>query len=423
MLNPESNFPTGEVDIAVIGAGAAGIAAGRRLAEAGANFVVIEARSRIGGRAWTATAGGFPIDLGCGWLHSGDRNPWTEIAGREGLTIDRTPAPWTTRRDMSFSTEAWNEFEAVVRLFNRRVEAAAKEGRDNPAAEYLEAGNKWNGLIDAISTYANGAELELISVFDLQRYADDDVNWRVVEGYGAAISFYGAALPLVLDCVVTRVDHGGKQIRIETSRGEIAANAVIVALPTSLIASESVRFTPALPAKVEAAADLPLGLADKVLLAVDGADNLPVETRLFGKLDRTATGAYHLRPFGRPLIEGYFGGRLARELEQEGEGAFARFAVDELVAHLGSGMRARLRPVAASAWNNDPYARGSYSHALPGKAGSRAVLARPIDNRLFFAGEACSAESFSTAHGAFETGVAAAEAAVAMLHRGRIGAR
>jgi len=403
-----SHFPSDDVDVAVIGAGAAGVAAGHRLAEAGVNFVILEARSRIGGRAWTETVEGMPIDLGCGWLHSGDRNPWTKIAEAAGLTVDRTPAPWTSRRDLSMSEAARGEFETAAEQFNRRVAAAADRGRDGPAAEYLERGGKWNGLIDAISTYANGAELDRISVIDWQHYDDDNVNWRVVEGYGTAISNYGTGLPVVLDCAVTQIDHSGPKIRIETSHGVVTATAAIVTLPTTMIANEAVRFIPALPEKLSAAAGLPLGLADKVLLAIDRAEDLPPETRLFGQTDRTATGAYHLRPFGRPVIEGFFGGRLARELEEEGEGAFVRFAIDELAAHFGSGIRSRLRPLVESSWHSDPFARGSYSHALPGKAGSRAALAKPVDERIFFAGEACSLESFSTAHGAYETGAAAA---------------
>lgn len=410
-----SYFPSDDVDIAVIGAGAAGIAAGCRLADAGANFVILEARSRIGGRAWTETIEGMPIDLGCGWLHSGDRNPWTKIAETTGFAIDRTPAPWTARRDLSMSEETRREFEEAMERFNRRVAAAADKGKDGPAADYLEHGCKWNGLIDAISTYANGAELDRISVIDWQHYDDDNVNWRVVEGYGTAISSYGKGLPVVLDCVVTQIDHSGPKIRIETSRGAVTAAAAIITLPTTMIANEAVRFTPALPEKLSAAAGLPLGLADKVLLSVDRAEDLPLETRLFGKTDRTGTGAYHLRPFGRPVIEGFFGGRLARELEEEGEGAFARFAIEELVSHLGSSLRSRLRALVASAWHSDRFALGSYSHALPGNAGARVILAQPVENRLFFAGEACSAESFSTAHGAYETGVAAANAAIKTL--------
>ena len=420
MLNPGSGLAGSEVDVAVIGAGAAGIAAGRRLAEAGANFVVLEARSRIGGRAWTETAGGFPLDLGCGWLHSGDRNPWTRIAEATGYSVDRTPAPWTTdKRDASFTEAEYRDYRAAAAAFYARLDAAEEDAHDRPASDFLEPGGRWNALLNAISTYANGAELELVSLRDVTQYADDNVNWRVREGYGAMIAAYGAALPVVLACPVVGVDHSGRALKIETSRGTLGAKAAIVTLPTALLAREAIRFIPALPEKIDAAAGLPLGLADKVVLAIDGPDDIPAESRVFGRTDRIGTGAYHLRPFGRPVIEGFFGGRLARELEQEGEGALARFAIEELVGQFGSVMRPRLRPLIATGWSNDRYAQGSYSHALPGKAGLREVLARPVDSRLFFAGEACSAESFSTAHGAYETGIVAAEATAASL--GRVG--
>jgi monoamine oxidase len=413
-----AKFPTGDIDIAIIGAGAAGIAAGRQLAKAGANFFVLESRSRIGGRAWTATARGFPLDLGCGWLHSGDRNPWTQIAEATGFTVDRTPAPWTSdKRDVSFTEDEFRDWRTAANAFYGRLEAATGEAHDRPASDFLEPGGRWNALLNAVSTYANGAELDLVSLRDVTQYADDNVNWRVREGYGAMIAAYGAALPVVLDCAVSGVDRSGRALKIETSRGALRVKAAIVTLPTALLAREAIRFSPALPDKLDAAAGLPLGLADKVLLAIDRPEEIPAESRVFGRTDRAGTGAYHLRPFGRPVIEGYFGGRLARELEQEGEGALARFAIDELAGRLGGGIRARLSPLIASAWSNDPHARGSYSHALPGKAHLREVLAATVENRLFFAGEACSAESFSTAHGAYETGLASAEAALSAVER------
>ncbi len=142
-----------------------------------------------------------------------------------------------------------------------------------------------------------------------------------------------------------------------------------------------------------------------------------MEARLIGSTDRAATGSYHLRPFGRPLVEGYFGGRLAHELEQEGEAAFLQFARDEFASVFGSDVRKRLHLVAVSAWGADPFARGSYSYAQVGKADARAALAQPVDGRLFFAGEACSARDFSTAHGAYATGVAAAEAVIRTMTR------
>ena len=267
-------------------------------------------------------------------------------------------------------------------------------------------------MIDAISTYVNGCELDQVSIYDMDAYEDTEVNWRVRRGYGALIAAYGAPCPVSLGTQVTLIDHSGARIRIETSRGTLTAGKVIVTAPTNLLANESIRFHPALPAKVSAAAGLPLGLADKVMLALDGPNDFPKDGSLRAATMRTAMGTYHLRPFGQACIEGFFGGRFAQELEDVGDGALAAQAISEIVALLGSDFRRRLKPLSESRWAHDPFARGSYSHALPGHAGARAVLAAPVDGRLFFAGEATSPNFFSTAHGAQESGVRAAREVV-----------
>jgi monoamine oxidase len=133
---------------------------------------------------------------------------------------------------------------------------------------------------------------------------------------------------------------------------------------------------------------------------------------------RTALGGYHLRPFGQPCIEGFFGGRFARELEDAGDGALAAQSIDEIAALLGNDFRRKLKPMSESRWAHDPFAQGSYSHALPGHAGKRAVLAAPIDGRLFFAGEATSPNFFSTAHGARDSGERAAREVLASVAKG-----
>ena len=180
-----------------------------------------------------------------------------------------------------------------------------------------------------------------------------------------------------------------------------------------MLAEERLVFSPAMPETTEAAAGLPLGLADKLFLSLSDADEFDKENRLFGRTDRSATGVYHFRPFGRPQIEAYFGGSLAAELEAGGEAAFHDFAIAELVGLLGSDFARRVKPLNMHPWGVDPFARGSYSYALPGKADCRGVLAAPADARLLFAGEACSRHDFSTAHGAYLTGIAAADAILA----------
>jgi monoamine oxidase len=398
------------VDIAIIGAGAAGLGAAHALKNSGLSTIVLEARDRVGGRAHTILAApNIIFDVGCGWLHSADQNSFVKIAEQLNFEIDKSHPPW---REQSFGDifppKERAEFIKALDAFYDRAEKAATSGRDHAASLYLEPGNRWNPMIDAISTYVNGSELESVSIIDTHAYHDTGINWRVRQGYGALMAAYGASCPLALNCQVTLIDHSGKRVRIETSRGTLSADKVIVTVPTNLVADESIRFHPALPAKVDAACGLPLGLADKVVLRLDEPDALPKDGSLRGATMRTAMGTYHLRPFGQPCIEGFFGGRFAQALEDAGDGAIAAQSIDEIASYLGNDFRRKLKPLNESRWAQDPFARGSYSHALPGHAGDRAMLAAPVDGRLFFAGEATSPNFFSTAHGARDSGQRAA---------------
>lgn len=404
-----------ETEVVIIGGGAAGIAAARQLHGAGIDCLLIEARGRLGGRGWSIAAPtGDMIDLGCGWLHSADENPWSTIAAEQGRTIDKTPPPWTRPAlEAGFPRDQQRVFNEAMSAFYERLSRIARGETDVPVSAALEPGSRWNGLIGAIASYISGGELQRISAHDFDNYADTDVNWRVVEGYGTAIAAHADNVPVVLDCPVQRIDHTGRRLQIETVQGTLTADAVVITLPTSVLATMPEFFAPALPEKVDAASNLPLGLNDKLFLALDKAEEFEPDSRLFGRTDRDTTATYHLRPFGRSMIECYFGGALAAELEQGGEKAFYDFAISELIGVLGHDFARRLKPIRIHAWGTDPYARGAYSFALPGKADCRKTLAAPVDGRLFFAGEACSEHDFSTAHGAYLTGLAAADKVIA----------
>lgn len=401
-------------DAIVIGAGAAGLAAARRLMAAGREVILLEASSRIGGRARTIEAFGAPIDLGCGWLHSADRNPLVPLAEKLGFTIDKSEPPWTKQSfGPLFGPGEQAEFRKAYAAFDIRQEAAAKNVEDAPAATQLEPGNRWNALLNAISTYYNGVELDRVSIKDFAQYIDTEVNWRVREGYGAFFAAYGRDAPVVLDCPVTRLAWGGEGVRVSTPRGDISAPSAVVAVPPTVIAHERMRFDPILPEKAEAAAALSLGVVEKVFLHLAEPEQFPVDGHLFAAIDRTETGSYHLRPFGRPFIECFFAGDLACQLDTKGGEAFVDFALQEITSLLGAEMRKKLTFAAQSRWLADPYIAGAYSHAKPGHAGARAALTAPVADRLYFAGEHCSPHFFSTAHGAYESGIAAAEALLA----------
>ncbi|MFN3558361.1 MAG: flavin monoamine oxidase family protein [Brevundimonas sp.] len=404
------------VDVVIVGAGAAGLAAARALAGQPLTVAVLEARDRIGGRAWTVRFEGEGLDMGCGWLHSADENLLVQKVEPAGLTLDQTPPPW---RNQAFNHEITpaeqDEFRAAFEAFDERIAEAAARGQEGPASTLLEPDCRWNGRIDAISGALNGAHFAEVSILDYDAYRDTGVNYRVREGYGRLIETLGRPVAVVTDCPVRRIDRSGPVLKLTTDRGMIEARTVIVTVPTDLIARETVKFDPPLPALMEAATCVPLGLASKMHMTVRSAGDFPADSQLWGRRDTGDTGGYHLRPFGRPMIEGYYGADLARGLEAEGQEGFYAFAVEELVHLLGSDMRRRLAPVVATMWGADPWSHGAYSHALPGHAGDRRILKAPVENRIFLAGEATAEAFYGTAHGAWMEGERAAREALAAL--------
>lgn len=405
-----------DFDVVVVGAGAAGIAAARRLAGTSLRVAVLEARGRIGGRAHTIDWRGARLDMGCGWLHAADRNPLVGLCREAGLTLDDTPPPWGSRAEVPDADPSERlAFQTAYEAFEHRLAAMAATERDGPAAAALEPGGVWNPRIEAVSSAVNGAPLSQISVRDLVRYSETDKNRRVREGYGTAIAGFGRGLSVTLDCSVSRIDLEGRGLALETSQGRVQAKVVIVTVPTTVMASGALRIYPEQTALTEAASGLPLGLATKLHITLSDDRSFPPDGMLWGRSDTADVGRYHLRPFGRPMIEAYFGGDLAWGLEAQGEAAFFDFAESELVGLLGSSFRKCITPVATSMWGADPWSQGAYSHALPGHAGDRAALSQSIENRLFIAGEATSTQHYGTAHGAWMEGIRAADQAMNAL--------
>jgi monoamine oxidase len=408
-------------DIVVIGGGAAGIAAARRLHEARVDVLLVEASGRLGGRAHSVRVRGEALDLGCAWLHSADRNPWTRIALAEGFQIDRTPPGWREQwNDLGFPRDEQEAFGAAYSQWHDRAESFT-HGPDRSLSDFIPAGSPWRPLIDAISGYANGANLGDVALHDWAAYesAAGDDNWRLLEGYGTLIAAHAKRLPVKLDTPVSLIDHLGSVIKLITPAGIIETDRVVVAVPTPILADGDLRFDPPLDAKRRAAAALPLGLADKIFLGIRGGD-YPHNAHLIGNPHSSNTASYQVGWLGRPLIEAFFGGDCDEALERQDDRAAADFAIGELAGLLGNDWRLRLQPLARTRWRAEKFIRGSYSHAKIGQASQRGVLAAPHDDRLFFAGEACHPRDFSTAHGAYETGVAAADEALAAQRRPRV---
>jgi monoamine oxidase len=391
------------VDAAIIGGGAAGIAAARHLAGLHRSVLLVEALPQLGGRARTATLHGLPLDLGCGWLHSARRNPLAMLAEAQGLALDRSESAWHRQlRNLHFPPSEQREAWTAFRQLGERL-------RNDPppsdcAADAMASSDKWRPFVDGVSSFVNGTELNRLSAADYVAYDDaaTDDNWRLPSGYGAFIVGLAAGLPTALDTNVHTVSQGA-DIALETNCGTLHARAAIVAVSSAVLAKNGIRFSPSVDDHLQAASYLPLGVADKIYLSIGDTSAVPPESHLLGRIDRA-----YLRPFGRPVIECYLGGAWAQALEDVGSQAAFAFAIAELRELLGDSFARRLTPIAATRWARETTIHGSYSHALPGRAGARAVLARPVNERLCFAGEACSEQDYSTAHGAWQSGIRAA---------------
>jgi monoamine oxidase len=332
------------------------------------------------------------------------------VAEKANFTVVRGASAWQEQwRGLGFSAAekaaagaAWDALEA------RLHDAPPASDR---ASDALDPGGAWNAFCRALSGYMNGADLDRLSIADFLAYDDaaTENNCRVREGYGALLA---ASLPLRVDLhlatPVRRIALDGAGVRLETKRGNVAARAVIVTASTNLLASGAIAFDADATDHLHAASCLPLGLADKVFLELIGDHDFEPETHMLGNPRDPNTGSYYIRAFGAPVIEGFFGGPGADLLEQAGVADAARFAIDEIAALVGNDVRRALRPIGASQWCRTDWIRGSYSHALPGHAGARSILAQPIADRIFFAGEATHATDFSTAHGAWASGIRAA---------------
>jgi len=405
-------------DALVIGAGMAGLAATRRLRDAGRQVLCLEARGRVGGRAHSLTlANGARIDRGCHWLHSADINPLVAVAERLGFHVDRVEGRWTDPwLERLLGDGRFGDLMAFRAGIEEAKRAQLAQDADRPLAELAPSDSPWTPLWSAVVTYIWGALPAEVSALGHAADQDTGVNWRMALGYGSLVARYGEGLPVLLNAPVRRIAFTGEGVAVETAAGRQEARAVVLAVPASLLAAEAIAFAPGLPERKRWALEgLPLGSDNKVHFAVTGPTPWPAEEfHAHFTLNTERAGHFQFHPSGQPVVEGYYGGPLSRDLASAGEAAFADYALEEIVSHFGGEARRCLAFLHSTAWDLDPWSRGAYSYPRPGYAQARAALAEPLESRLFFAGEATSAEAPATCHGAYQSGLRAAEEILAL---------
>lgn len=402
-------------EVAIVGAGMAGLAAAAALRERGFAVEVLEARDRIGGRAFTDRSLGLPYDAGAAWVHGADRSPLPPLLATLGFA---------TRRDVAVPRlllgrdpgDAARLFRELARLQERLAEAARGRG-EGSMGEFLPPPE------DALQHLARqllgpldlGGALDSVSLIDWWQRADRLPEDLVSEGLGSFVAAFGADQPVHLGRAVESIGWEPDSVELRLSGGaKLGAETVLVTVPTGVLAAglesgEGLWFDPVLPPwKHWAIRGLPLGRIEKVALRLRPGLltdwGYGENAWLLRQGEDGVTASLQLRPFGRDLAVVTLCGD---EALRDAPGRIAS-ALNHLAAVHPFSEDRDLRGVSASAWSDEAWSRGAYSYAQPGKASARLMLRKPLLGRVYFAGEACSRSWAGQLAGAFLTGEAAA---------------
>jgi monoamine oxidase len=406
-----------DADIVVIGAGAAGIAAARRVMAANRRVVVLEATGQIGGRCLTdATTFDTPFDRGARWIHNPDSNPMIKLA--RGAGLDVVPAPLGQKIRIGRRNARAGEVEELLATLvraNRAIDDASRGKLDLSCSSALPKDLRdWAATVEfLLGANATGKDLKELSAIDKVRAQDRSAALACRQGLGTLIAKLGDGVPISLAAPATRIAWSGRDVTVETQAGRIAARAAIVTVSSDVLSSGSIKFTPELPRRMlDAASKLSLGSYDHIALQLPGnplglsRDDVVIEQ---SKDLKTAFMIANIG--GSSLCSIDVAGSFGRDLSAQGEVAMVAFAVEWLTKLFGSDVAKAVKKSSATRWNAAPFALGAMSAASPGAQPSRKILMEPVGS-LFLAGEAAHETLWGTVDGAWESGERAAEAAL-----------
>ena len=412
-------------DIIIIGAGAAGIAAARTLHAHNIGYRLIEATDRVGGRAHTDTISfATPVDLGCYWFHSPQRNPLVGFADRFGHRY--LGAAQDSRYTRGACLLNAGESQACAEYIQERFQAirrhAALHGDVSPV-DLVPSGGEWERYLAATLVAKMGVPLEAISIQDFADYVWEGEDLPVLDGLGNLIAKLAQGISVSWRIPAQSIDWGQPaKVRVMTPAGTLEARAVIVTVSVGVLVADAIAFDPPLPDwKRSAIHGLTMGSCNKIVCAFD--------ENIFGDCkntllvpDRGAEESVEIvvRPDDKNLVHCLFNGPLSRTLVRDGAAAMRAYALDRLAEVFGGDVQRHVQDAMIVAdWDADPWVRGCYSAVKRGQSSARRELARPVENRLFSAGEATSREFAGDVHGAYLSGVAASEDAIRVLESRR----
>ncbi len=418
--------PPGETDVAVIGAGMAGLAAARLLRERGLRVAVLEARQRLGGRAFTDTARfGFPVDLGALHLRSMELNPLVPLLRARNVQSELEDGDfWLFEAGREAAPGDYDALGADLDRLDDVLSDAKQARQDRPLAGLVSLDSRWADAAKGLAGPLHvGVDFPQLSALDTPRLSGTGRDLWLPGGLGDWVAGFGQGLPVFTGRPVHRIEWSERGVRISHAGGLLEARACIVAVAPGVLTANGLGFSPEQPAaRREALSRLQIGAIERVLLrfkpnSFDAVANTQVygPSTLSGPPVARQAMLFRLNCQNRPIVQASIGGSYARDLAKDGEAAMVAAARARLKLLMGNAADEGFEDAAVTQWSSDPYSLGSHSVIRPGASGVRRALAAPMGRVLFAGDYLAPADWIGQLPGAWLSGREAAQFALRML--------
>ena len=416
-------------EVIIVGAGIAGISAAKIFDKNNISNIVIEANNRLGGRAKKAQKSfGSWFDLGCSYLHEGDINPFTSIAKRLKIPISYEKGDlFSIEKTKYFSKNKKFSLKKVGLLKNsyndflKNLNFHKNKGKDSSLSSCLSRVDPCYPIIFDYLTGLNAVEASFVSAIDFASVKDGK-DLIIESGLAKMIDRWAKGVNVIVDSPVMKINWKKDIIEVYTNSKKYLSKAIILTVSNGILANQDIKFIPNLPDyKMQAVQNLPMGILNKIgVLFKEGTfkeKDIGWYVALLGKdtENKLEIISFEIRKKEKEHMIFFFGGKKGLDIENFPK-KYYRTIVKFIKNQFGKRIENNIIEIIHSSWRKDPYTKGSYSYALPGHSSERALLKKPLEKKLYFAGEATMKKYYGTCHGAYISGVDAANKIISKLN-------
>ena len=423
-----SNNKIFNCEVIIVGAGIAGISAAKILEKNNISNIVIEANNRLGGRAKKAKESfGNWFDLGCSYLHEGDINPLTSIAESLNVPINYENGDIFSiektkylGRKKPFLSKQNHLLKKSYDKFLENLNFHKYNFGDNSLSSCLNICDPYYPILFDYLTNLNGIEANLVSAVDFAS-VNDGKDFIMESGLANLIDKWAQGINSILNTPVTQINWERDYIEIYTQSKKYICKSVLLTVSNGILRNEDITFIPELPKyKIQAIHNLPMGILNKIGVLFKQGTFKENDIGWYVALtdtndnDKSQIISFEIRKKEKEHMIFFFGGDKGFDVENFPDKYYAIITAF-IKNQFGNLIEKNIIEIIHTSWGKDPFTRGSYSYALPGHSSERELLKKSLEKKVYFAGEATIKSYYGTCHGAYISGVNAANEIISDL--------